>query len=153
MSIHQDVYRHAFLFLGKLLYLTHEFPLPEEIYSGSVWTCFYMCCKDDSKYRVCFIQYMVASDDNGIITFTLNPIPKLYNCPNCKTVFSVIAVLFYHVVGEKTIYKLKSCYKNQCGIWLLPELFSNKMDKSLQCGLMTHVCLNSLSSGKIIYYM
>lgn len=50
MSIYQDVYRHAFLFLGKLLYLTHEFPLPEEIYSGSVWTCFYMCSKDDSKY-------------------------------------------------------------------------------------------------------
>lgn len=45
-----DVYRHAFLFLGKLLYLTHEFPLPEEIYSGSVWTCFYMCCKDDTYY-------------------------------------------------------------------------------------------------------
>lgn len=96
---------------------------------------------------------MVASDEKGIITFTLNPIPKVHNCPNCKTVFSVIAVLFYHVVGEKTRYKLKSCYKNQFGVWLLPELFPNKMDKSLQCGLMTHVCLNSLSSGKIIYYM
>lgn len=81
---------------------------------GHVFTC---AVKMTVSTRVCFIQYMVASDEKGIITFTLNPIPKLYNCPNCKTVFSVIAVLFYHVVGEKTIYKLKSCYKNQFGFY------------------------------------
>nr|XP_022344001.1 uncharacterized protein LOC111137058 [Crassostrea virginica] len=45
-----DVYRHAYHFLGKLFFLTHEFPSPEEIYSGAVWTCFYMCSKDDTYY-------------------------------------------------------------------------------------------------------
>ncbi|XP_046370575.2 uncharacterized protein LOC124144991 [Haliotis rufescens] len=43
----QNIYRHAFLFVGKLLYLTHEFPLPKEIFSGSVWTAFHACCSDE----------------------------------------------------------------------------------------------------------
>ena len=38
----QNVYRHAYLFLGKLLHLTHEFPKPCELFSGAVWTAFYM---------------------------------------------------------------------------------------------------------------
>lgn len=122
LSINQDVYRHAFLFLGKLLYLTHEFPLPEEIYSGSVWTCFYMCCKDDSKYWVCFIKYMVASDEKGI-TLTLNPIPIPSNCLNRKTVFSVMVSSFWPCIGGKTRYKFKLCYENQFGFWLYLNCF------------------------------
>lgn len=46
----QDIYRHAYSFLGELLYLTHEFPLPREIYSGAAWTAFYTCCKDETYY-------------------------------------------------------------------------------------------------------
>ena len=38
----RNVYRHAYLFLGKLLHLTHEFPKPCELFSGAVWTAFYM---------------------------------------------------------------------------------------------------------------
>ena len=38
----QDIYRHAFTFLGKLLHLTHEFPQPKEVYRGAVFTAFYM---------------------------------------------------------------------------------------------------------------
>ncbi|XP_061197623.1 uncharacterized protein LOC133205770 [Saccostrea echinata] len=45
-----DIYRHAYHFLGKLLFLSHEFPLPAEIFCGSAWTCFYMSCKDDTYY-------------------------------------------------------------------------------------------------------
>lgn len=37
----QDIYRHAFLFLGSVLHLKHEFPLPKEIFSGSMWTVLY----------------------------------------------------------------------------------------------------------------
>ena len=38
----QDVYRHAHQFAGCLLHLTHEFPEPWEVFSGAVWTAFYM---------------------------------------------------------------------------------------------------------------
>ncbi|KAK3609667.1 hypothetical protein CHS0354_035953 [Potamilus streckersoni] len=44
----QDIYRHAYSFLGSILYIRHEFPLPKEIFSGSAWTAFYMSCKDDT---------------------------------------------------------------------------------------------------------
>lgn len=37
----QDIYRHAYSFLGNVLHLTHEFPLPGEIFSGSMWTVLY----------------------------------------------------------------------------------------------------------------
>ena len=48
----QDIYRHAYDFLAKLLYLTKEFPLPKEIFSGAAWTAFYTCtcCKDEKNY-------------------------------------------------------------------------------------------------------
>lgn len=46
----QDIYRHAYSFLGQLLYLTHEFPLPKEVFCGSAWTAFYTCCKDETYY-------------------------------------------------------------------------------------------------------
>ncbi|XP_041378105.1 uncharacterized protein LOC121390373 [Gigantopelta aegis] len=48
----QDIYRHAHQFLGKILYLTHEFPLPKEIFSGSVWTVFFVCSTDELFYMV-----------------------------------------------------------------------------------------------------
>lgn len=47
-SWYQDVYYHAYCYLGKLLNLTHEFPLPSEMFSGAVWTMFYTCCKDET---------------------------------------------------------------------------------------------------------
>ncbi|KAK7486149.1 hypothetical protein BaRGS_00022615 [Batillaria attramentaria] len=40
-AVFQDIYRHAFSFLGTVLHLTHEFPLPREIFSGSMWTILY----------------------------------------------------------------------------------------------------------------
>lgn len=40
----QDIYRYAYVFLGSLLYLQHEFPKPEEIFSGSVWVVYHRSC-------------------------------------------------------------------------------------------------------------
>ncbi|XP_076451620.1 uncharacterized protein LOC143287487 [Babylonia areolata] len=40
-GVFQDVYRHAYMFLGSILHLSHEFPLPREIFSGSKWTVLY----------------------------------------------------------------------------------------------------------------
>ncbi|XP_060078329.1 uncharacterized protein LOC132557819 [Ylistrum balloti] len=45
---YQDLYYHAYCFLGKLLNISHEFPLPSEVYSGAVWTAFYTCAKDET---------------------------------------------------------------------------------------------------------
>lgn len=45
---YQDLYYHAYCFLGKLLNISHEFPLPSEVYSGAVWTVFYTCSKDET---------------------------------------------------------------------------------------------------------
>ncbi len=39
--IFQDIYRHAFSFIGTILHLTHEFPLPKEFFSGAIFTAFY----------------------------------------------------------------------------------------------------------------
>ncbi|OWF45827.1 uncharacterized protein LOC110456509 isoform X3 [Mizuhopecten yessoensis] len=47
-SWYQDLYYHAYCFLGKLLSISHEFPLPCEAYSGAVWTVFYTCAKDET---------------------------------------------------------------------------------------------------------
>ncbi|XP_064631143.1 uncharacterized protein LOC135489637 [Lineus longissimus] len=38
----QAVFRYAFDYIGKILRVSHEFPLPREVFSGSVWTAFYM---------------------------------------------------------------------------------------------------------------
>ncbi|XP_053379809.1 uncharacterized protein LOC123527654 [Mercenaria mercenaria] len=46
----QDLYRHAYSMLGSLLHLKHEFPLPSEIFSGSVWAVVYMVCQDETFY-------------------------------------------------------------------------------------------------------
>ena len=47
----QDIYRHAFSFLGKLLHLTHEFPQPKEVYRGAVFTAFYMVMMHEGMCR------------------------------------------------------------------------------------------------------
>lgn len=39
----QAVCRYAFDYIGKILTVSHKFPLPREMFSGSVWTAFYMC--------------------------------------------------------------------------------------------------------------
>lgn len=38
--------------LGSLLHLKHEFPLPSDVFSGSVWAAMYMVCQDESKLQV-----------------------------------------------------------------------------------------------------
>jgi len=38
----QAVYRHAYAYLGKLLYISHEFPAPKHVFSGAVWTAFHV---------------------------------------------------------------------------------------------------------------
>ena len=48
----QDIYRHAYHMLGSLLNLKHEFPVPAELFSGSIWTAMYMVSQDDSKLNV-----------------------------------------------------------------------------------------------------
>lgn len=40
----QNIYRYAYSFLGSLLYLQHEFPKPEEIFSGSIWNVYHRSC-------------------------------------------------------------------------------------------------------------
>ena len=47
--VFQDIYRHAYQFLGCLLYLTHEFPLPKDIFSGSVFSAFYMVLQNQGQ--------------------------------------------------------------------------------------------------------
>ncbi|WAR13841.1 hypothetical protein MAR_003946, partial [Mya arenaria] len=42
----QDVYRHGYHMFGSVLHIRHEFPLPRELFSGSVWTAMYMVCQD-----------------------------------------------------------------------------------------------------------
>lgn len=49
----QDVYRHAYYFLGKLLGLSEQFPRPCDIFSGAVWTAFYM----HSTHRIRHISH------------------------------------------------------------------------------------------------
>ncbi|KAL4221714.1 Protein asteroid 1 [Mactra antiquata] len=44
----QDLYRHAYSMLGSLLHLKHEFPLPSDLFSGSVWAMMYMVAQDDT---------------------------------------------------------------------------------------------------------
>ncbi|KAH3779765.1 uncharacterized protein LOC127841801 [Dreissena polymorpha] len=44
----QDLYRHAHLMLGSVLHVRHEFPLPSELFSGSVWTAMYMVAQDET---------------------------------------------------------------------------------------------------------
>ncbi|KAK3087147.1 hypothetical protein FSP39_002294 [Pinctada imbricata] len=68
----QNLYRHAYLFLGRLLFLTQEFPLPHEVISGSTWTAFYMVCKDDSFHAAItqvpmHILRQVQEDMNNVI--------------------------------------------------------------------------------------
>ncbi|KAL8584107.1 hypothetical protein ACOMHN_011722 [Nucella lapillus] len=53
-SVFQDIYRHAYLFLGSVLHLTHEFPLPREIFSGSRWTVLYALSGGLSSYSRLF---------------------------------------------------------------------------------------------------
>lgn len=40
-SLFQNIYRHAFSFLGTLLSISDEFPLPHEVFSGSMWSTLY----------------------------------------------------------------------------------------------------------------
>ncbi|KAK6177281.1 hypothetical protein SNE40_015410 [Patella caerulea] len=37
------IYRTMYMFIGKLLFISHEFPSAKELFSGSVWTVFYVC--------------------------------------------------------------------------------------------------------------
>lgn len=48
----QDIYRHAYQFLGKLLFLTHEFPEPKNLFSGAVWTAFYMLSVHQGEFHL-----------------------------------------------------------------------------------------------------
>ncbi|KAK7094195.1 uncharacterized protein [Littorina saxatilis] len=50
----QDIYRHAYLFLGSALHLKHEFPLPKEIFSGSMWTVLYALSGADQSFAGMF---------------------------------------------------------------------------------------------------
>lgn len=68
-----DLYRHAYSMLGSLLYLQHEFPLPSEIFSGSVWAVVYMVCQDETFYEAVDqvnidILRKTQEDMNSVIT-------------------------------------------------------------------------------------
>lgn len=45
----QDIYRHAFYFIGKLLHVSKEFPQPSHFFSGAIWTAFYMVSVQDIR--------------------------------------------------------------------------------------------------------
>ncbi|WAR13844.1 hypothetical protein MAR_003949 [Mya arenaria] len=47
----QDVYRHGYQMFGSVLHIGHEFPLPSELFSGSVWAALYMACQGGEKLR------------------------------------------------------------------------------------------------------
>ena len=46
----QAIYRYAYEFLGKLLYLSHEFPPPKDVFSGAVFSAFYIVNAQPSKF-------------------------------------------------------------------------------------------------------
>ncbi|WAR13842.1 hypothetical protein MAR_003947 [Mya arenaria] len=47
----QDVYRHGYQMFGSVLHIGHEFPLPSELFSGSVWAALYMACQGGEKLK------------------------------------------------------------------------------------------------------
>lgn len=69
----QDLYRYAYSFLGSLLFLQHEFPPPSEIFCGSAWTAFYMCCCDQNFYMA---LKDVSQDNLRETQFQMNNIIK-----------------------------------------------------------------------------
>ncbi|WAR13843.1 hypothetical protein MAR_003948 [Mya arenaria] len=48
----QDVYRHGYQMFGSVLHIGHEFPLPSELFSGSVWAALYMACQGGDARQV-----------------------------------------------------------------------------------------------------
>ncbi|XP_052821440.1 uncharacterized protein LOC128246923 isoform X2 [Mya arenaria] len=47
----QDVYRHGYQMFGSVLHIRREFPLPGELFSGSVWAALYMVCQSGEKLK------------------------------------------------------------------------------------------------------
>ncbi|KAK2161750.1 hypothetical protein LSH36_110g03068 [Paralvinella palmiformis] len=47
----QDIVRHTYLFLAKLLFLSHEFSQPKVLFSGAVWSAFYMVINHEGQLR------------------------------------------------------------------------------------------------------
>lgn len=84
----QNLYRHAYHFLGSLLHLKHEFPEPKEVVSGAVFCAFYSLCtrqmppnfppewldriKNDFNFIIGEKRHMIKSLLNGYITFDTN---------------------------------------------------------------------------------
>ncbi|WAR13833.1 hypothetical protein MAR_003938 [Mya arenaria] len=60
----QDVYRHGYQMFGSVLHIRREFPLPGELFSGSVWAALYMVCQSGEKKESCsaYMQNSVAQD-------------------------------------------------------------------------------------------
>ncbi|WAR13832.1 hypothetical protein MAR_003937 [Mya arenaria] len=68
----QDVYRHGYHMFGSVLHIRHEFPLPSELFSGSVWTAMYMVCQDET-FRIAArevspqVLYQTQQEMNAVI--------------------------------------------------------------------------------------
>lgn len=54
-GVFQDIYRHAYVFLGSVLFLKPEFPLPKEAFSGSMWTVLYALTGGYDGYNRMFL--------------------------------------------------------------------------------------------------
>ncbi|CAH1774513.1 unnamed protein product [Owenia fusiformis] len=81
----QDIYRHAYDFLAKVLFLSHEFCKPREIFSGSTWLAFYtVTCtpnsgglthekvhtvRNDYKFQLKDKQHMIKFIMQGVFDF------------------------------------------------------------------------------------
>ncbi|KAI0220980.1 5'-3' exoribonuclease 1 [Lamellibrachia satsuma] len=77
----QAVYRHAYYYFGKLLYLSHEFPAPKDIFSGAVWTAFYLAYTQEGQ-QYCHIHIReetqrIRDDIDRILDDKKHIIPKL----------------------------------------------------------------------------
>lgn len=77
----QAVYRHAYLFLGKLLYVSDEFPAPKHMFSGAVWTAFHIASSQQGQQH-CHIHFprelrRIRDDMDRILNDKKHIIPKL----------------------------------------------------------------------------
>ncbi|KAI0212467.1 hypothetical protein LSAT2_002617 [Lamellibrachia satsuma] len=72
----QAVYRHAYYF-GKLLYLSDEFPAPKHIFSGAVWTAFYLAYTREGQQYCHEETHDILYDIDRILCMNEHIITKL----------------------------------------------------------------------------
>ncbi|KAI0215941.1 hypothetical protein LSAT2_031992 [Lamellibrachia satsuma] len=101
----QAVYKHAYYYFGKLLYLSDEFPAPKDIFSGAVWTAFYLVYTREGQ-QYCHIHFpketrRIRDDIDRILDDKKHIIPKLQPNPSyTNRISSATALHFGKIVFE-----------------------------------------------------